>query len=116
MRYPTVVVHESCLAVFLVDVYSNVDGHLIVHLLLLAVGLNAAIPYSRAWRIQGAAPEVCPFTHPTDAGQRALGLTNRRELTQTRPRDFSSIHTRNHPVSCECSTRLSELDDRACDC
>jgi len=43
------------------------------------VGLNAALTYSRAWRIQRAALEDCPFTHSTDIGQGSFGLTNRRE-------------------------------------
>jgi hypothetical protein len=42
------------------------------------VGLNAALTYSRAKRIQRAALEDCPFTHPADIGQGLFGLTNHK--------------------------------------
>ncbi len=43
----SVVIHQGCLAVFLVNIYSNVDGHLCFFTsVLFLVGLNAAITYS----------------------------------------------------------------------
>ncbi len=95
MRYLALFAHEGCLAVFLVYVYSNVDCHLWFFTSVpFSVGLNAAITYSRAWRIQGAAPEVCPFTHSTDRrSARTRAYQPRRTYYAHMPRDFSSIHT-----------------------
>jgi len=42
------------------------------------LGLNAALTYPRAKRIQRAALEDCPFTHSTGIGQGLFGLTNHK--------------------------------------
>ena len=89
MCYLSLFAHEGCLAVVFVYVYSDVDCHLSSSPPFdFSVGLNAAITYSRAWRIQGAVPEGCPFTHSTVVGHVRIGLTNRREITQTQLETF----------------------------
>jgi hypothetical protein len=45
------------------------------------VGLNAALTYPRAKRIQRAALEDCPFTHSTGIGQGLFGLTNHEKYS-----------------------------------
>ena len=67
MHYLALFAHEGCLAVFLVDVYSNVDCHSLFHLRSFLGWLERGNHlFARQERIQGAAPEVCPFTHPTE--------------------------------------------------
>ncbi|HXY83350.1 MAG TPA: hypothetical protein VEH56_06470 [Candidatus Saccharimonadales bacterium] len=55
------------MAVVFVDVYSDVDCHLCFFTpLVVLVGLNAAVTYSRAWAHSRRRSEGCPFTYTPD--------------------------------------------------